>query len=206
MLWDTVVMCEYSQQDGLKADRRLAMSGHRRQSVVRRWRSRRRLHRPTSFIVVQVVSGCPFVVASSPDWLDVRRRRRLRRRHAAESVDAGGARHHRRGLPRRPACRRWTRLLLRRRQSLALTPRPTVTVQRIQRHACSQCSNCGAGERRVEIPLERPHSSCKFQPPPGVAATHIAHFLLSHVHRQLYTMHPTCTSFWLLVIKKNFSA
>ena len=51
-----------------------------------------------------------------------------------------------------------------------------------------------------------PPSSGKFQSPRGVATTLLAHWwwmvciLLSHVHRQPYTMHPMCTCsdrFWL---------
>ena len=121
-----MVTCEYSEQNGVEAGRRLAMSELRRQFDLRR-RRRQRLHQPTSFVVVQVVSGRAVVVAASPDRLDGRRRRRIRRRDAAESVDSRSTRRHSRALPRGAAHRRWTRLVLRRRQSLAPALSTTVT-------------------------------------------------------------------------------
>ena len=113
-----------SEQAGVEADRRLAMSGlGRRQFVVRRRRhgQQRRLRRSPSVVVVQVVSGRAVVVAASSDRVDARRRlrRRGRRRNSVEPVDAGSARHPRRGLSRGAAGRRRARVLLRRHQSLA---------------------------------------------------------------------------------------
>ena len=114
-------MDTYSEQGGVEADRRLAMSELRRRfGVLRRRRRGRRLAKCFVVVVfVQVVSRSSLVVASTPHRLHFQRQRRRRQRHAAESVDTRSTGHRRRSLPRRPARRCRTCLVLRRCQSLA---------------------------------------------------------------------------------------